>query len=509
MMIKRFSLLLIVLLLASLAPLLNSGDETAEHNHAPSLLGPSLALAEDEVEQILRYTCGMHPMIVTDEPGLCPICNMDLTPLKPATSGSGKSSKDKGEIKYWVAPMDPSYISDQPGKSPMGMDLVPVYEGDAASGEVIEIDAVTTQNMGVRTAAVEQRDVRRTIRTVGLVGYEEPKRYTVTAKVAGWIEKLYVDQLGQAVKQGQPLLDIYSPELVAAQEELLLALQQRNKSADSRFAAIADGAERLYQAAKSRLRLWDVSNAQIARLEQSGKTRKTLTLHAEHDGIVTMKMVNQGAYLKPGMTLFELSDISSVWVMADIYEFELPWVEVGQPARVILPFVGGKEIETKISYIYPYVEPKTRTVKARLEIPNPDFELKPDMFVNVRLDSRAEQNVLAVPNEAILRTGEKETLFVALGDGRFEPRQVKIGVQGDDGYTMIEQGVLAGERVVVSAQFMLDSESKLREAIQKMLNPSEPEPTTTSDAADSEDTFDDMFEDEKDTKKDDLDDMFD
>jgi Cu(I)/Ag(I) efflux system membrane fusion protein/cobalt-zinc-cadmium efflux system membrane fusion protein len=222
------------------------------------------------------------------------------------------------------------------------------------------------------------------------------------------------------------------------------------------------------------LKLWDISDRQIDRLEKTGQVAKTLTLYAPYNGVVTSKMVREGQFIKGGMELLMLSDISKVWVYADIYEYEMPWGKIGQKARILLPFVGSEPIESEVSYIYPYVEPKTRTVKARFDIDNPDFTLKPDMYVNVRLETEPVRNALAVPAEAVLHSGESQTVFVALGNGKFEPRRVKTGLQSDQGDIEILQGVLAGEHVVTSAQFMLDSESKLREAIQKMLNPEPP-----------------------------------
>lgn len=429
-----------------------------------------------------QYTCGMHPMIISDEPGTCPICNMELTPTKGDTIGQAASFTDNGErqIKYWVAPMDPTFIRDEPGKSPMGMDLVPVYEDQAGSGSTIAIDPVTAQNMGVRIATVERRDLYRLIRTVGSVDYDETKVSSINAKVDGWIEKLYVAETGQLVKKNQPLLEIYSPKLVAAQQEYLLALRNQAALKDSTFAEISAGGDRLLEAARQRLRYWDISSGQIRQLEKTGQIRKTLTLYAPYQGVVTMKMAMPGQHIKAGQELFRIGDISKVWVYADIYEYELPWIKVGQKAEVVLPFVSGKILSAEISTIYPYVEPKTRTVKARLEFANPGLELKPDMYVNVRVQAQKVQDALTIPGEAVIHSGEKQRVFVALGGGKFEPREVKIGVQDQDGFIQISQGLLEGEQVVISAQFLFDSESRLREAVQKMLEPKEAE----SDLAD-------------------------
>ena len=485
--------------------LLSTGTNRVNLDVVADLVTPVSA----EAAEHQQYTCGMHPMVITDEPGFCPICNMDLTPLK--SSGSAASSIPAGErkIKYWVAPMDPTYIRDEAGKSPMGMDLVPVYEDQAATGSIISIDPVTSQNMGVRLSPVVRKDLSRTIRTVGLVAYEESKQYSINSKIDGWVERLYASETGQFVKKGSPLLEIYSPALVSAQEEFLLARNNKHSLAQSPFPSIADGASRLLEASRRRLKLWDISDRQIARLEKTGEVSKNLTLYAPYDGIVTMKMVMEGQFIKSGMELLTLADISKVWVLADIYEYEMPWVKVGQKAKILLPYVGSEPVESKVSYIYPFVEPKTRTVKARFDLNNSDFALKPDMYVNVRLESEPVENALAVPVEAVLHSGEKMTVFVALGDGKFEPRLVKTGMQNDAGDIEIVQGLLEGENVVTSAQFMLDSESKLREAIAKMLE-RKADPVPASHDHDSGEKADDLFADDKaETKaKEDLDDLF-
>jgi len=452
-----------------------------------------------------KYTCGMHPMIIVDEPGDCPICGMELVPLKEEGGSSPTPASGERKIKYWVAPMDPTYIRNEPGKSPMGMDLVPVYEDEATGGSIITIDPVTAQNMGVRTGTVERRTLKRRIKTVGIVDYVEPKQFTVNTKINGWVEKLYVAETGQQVIKGQKLLDIYSPELVTAQEEYLLALANYNGVKQSPFPEVVDGARRLLEASRNRLIFWDISDRQIEKLEQDGKASRTLTIHAPYKGIVTSKNVEEGMFIKGGMALLKIADISRVWVNADIYEYELPWVSVGQDADIVLPFAGGKTVKGKISYIYPYVEPKTRTVKARIELENKNLELKPEMYVNVRVFSNPVSNAIAVPAEAVLHSGEKQTVFVALGQGKFEPRQVKTGVQDEDGFIEVVQGLFEGDKVVISAQFMLDSESKLREAIAKML---EPKKTGSTNAENTDTGLDDLFGDEKKSKKENLDELF-
>lgn len=418
-----------------------------------------------------------------------------------ADAHADEATTEERKIKYWAAPMDPTYIRNEPGKSPMGMDLIPVYEDEGNSGSTIVIDPVTAQNMGVRTASVVKGDISKRIRTVGVIAYEESRQYSVNSKIAGWVEVLHVSKTGQNVNKGAALLEIYSPELVSAQEEYLLALSGYESARDSSVSALADSSKRLLDAAKRRLQLWDISSRDIRKLEQSRQVRKTMTLYAPYGGIVTMKMVNEGMYIKPGKMLFEISDLSQVWVYADLYENEIPFVKVGQQARVTLPYAGEEPRSAKVDYLYPYVEAKTRTVKARLEFANPDLSLRPDMYVNVEIQTEPYRNVLSVPGQAVINSGDKQTVFIALGEGKFEPRLVKTGLQGDDGMIEIREGVAAGEKVVISAQFMLDSESRLREVISKMLEPE-------SDMATGIEGGEDLFGDEEPPSKEKLDELF-
>jgi Cu(I)/Ag(I) efflux system membrane fusion protein/cobalt-zinc-cadmium efflux system membrane fusion protein len=423
----------------------------------------------------------MHPFIIQDEPGLCPICGMQLTPLKPGTGGSAQTPAER-KVKFWKSSMDPNYVRNEPGKDTMGMDLVPVYEDGGTSGG-IAVDPVTQQSMGVRTASVEVRDLNRSLRAIGLVTFDEARQFAVNSKIEGWIEKLYVNQSGQPVRKGQPLLEIYSPDLVAAQQEYLLALESSKRQTASPFPEIAEGGKRLLEAAHSRLRYWDISEQQINQLEQTKQVKKTLTLYSPNSGIVTMKKALQGMRVMAGEELLQIADLSQVWVNAEIYEQDLPWVKVGQSARVELPYARGKVFEGKVDYIYPYLEGMTRTVKARIVFDNPGLELKPDMYANVQIATESIKGALAIPADAILRSGEGAVVFVAKGDGKFDPRQVDTGANGDDGFVQIRSGLNAGDQVVTSAQFMLDSESKLREAIQKMTEPQAPAAAPSTSAA--------------------------
>ena len=378
------------------------------------------------------------------------------------------SSGTERKVKYWKSSMEPGYVRDKPGKDTMGMDLVPVYEDENTEAGGISIDPVTIQNMGVRTATVTRRDLRRTIRAVGLVTYEDQARFSVNSKIEGWIERLHVNQTGQFVKKGQALMEIYSPELVAAQQEYLLALESSKRLSGSSLASAAEGGQRLLEAARTRLAYWDINEAQIRELEKTGQVRKRMTLYSPFSGVVTMKQANEGMRVMGGEELLQISDISRVWINADIFEYELPWVHPGQPAQVEIPFAAGKALAGKIGYIYPYVQNETRTVKARIELANPGFMLKPDMYANVLIEGRPSAGALSIPGNAVLNSGKGQTVFVALGEGRFEPRAVSTGVSDEQGYVQVLSGLMEDETVVTSAQFLLDSESNLREAVQKM-----------------------------------------
>ncbi len=377
------------------------------------------------------------------------------------------------KIKYWKAPMDPNYISDKPGKSPMGMDLVPVYEEEGEAdfpASTIRIDPATVQNMGVRIAPVTKQVLKKTIRTYGNVTYDEKRIYAVSTKFDGWVEKLYVDFEGEKVSKGQPLFEIYSPELVSAQQEYLLALQQYASLADSAYPDIRESASRLLEAARTRLRYWDLSERQIRLIEKEGRIRKTLVVHSPASGVVIKKNAVEGHFVKAGEHQYEIADLSKVWVDVDIYEYELPWIRQGMPAVMELAYIPGRRYHGRILYIYPYLSPKTRTGRLRLVFDNPGYKLKPGMYANVYLEASVPGKQLTVAQEAVIDTGVRKIVFVAKGKGRFEPRRVELGVEVDKGRFQVLKGLKEGEKVVVSAQFLLDSESRLQEAIQKMLD---------------------------------------
>ena len=370
--------------------------------------------------------------------------------------------QDERKIKYWVAPMDPNFISDRPGKSPMGMDLVPVYEDKSGGSEsVIIIDPTVVQNTGIMTTPVEIRSIFKEIRTIGLVDYDETRYTHIHTKVKGWIERLYVNFTGQRVKKNQALLDIYSPELVSTQEEYLSALSSLTTS--------NIGSEALLRSTRDRLSNWDITSEQIDKLERTGKVSKVMTLYSPFNGIVVEKKALAGMSVVEGMNLYAIADLSKVWVYADIYEFELPWLEEQQEAEMTLTYIPGKKFKGKVAYIYPYLDSKTRTIKVRLEFDNENGELKPGMYANIVIKAAERKNSIVIPKESVIHSGERDIVFISYGKGKFEPREVTLGVSGEGGYYEVLDGLTGNEMVVTSGQFMLDSESSLREAVRKRL----------------------------------------
>ncbi len=378
------------------------------------------------------------------------------------TAAPGVASPDERKILYWRAPMDPTEIYDKPGKSKMGMDLVPVYADQATGGEQVKIDPVTQQNMGVRVRLAEMAPLRKTITTYGNVTYNETKITDINSKFDGWLEKIHVAYTGQMVTAGEPLFDIYSPALVSAQEEFLVARRALG-------AMQGNSGDDLLASARRRLANWDVPLDQIATVERTGTVQKTLTMRSPVNGTVIVKKGEKGTAIKAGATVFRIADLGTVWVEAHIYEYEIPWITVGQKARMTLPSQPGKVYTSEVSYIYPYVATKTRDVVARLVFDNPDLQLKPEMYGDITIEVDLQREGLVIPSEAVIRTGKRDLVFIAGGEGNFTPREVTLGLSLGDGRQQVLAGLVADEAVVTSGQFLLDSESKLREAVQKMI----------------------------------------
>jgi Cu(I)/Ag(I) efflux system membrane fusion protein len=373
-----------------------------------------------------------------------------------------------GEILYWVAPMDPNYRRDKPGKSPMGMDLVPVYaDPDSAARDVVSIDPVVVQNLGVRTARVERGNLWRLIQTVGYVSFDERKLSHVHLRTSGWIEKLYVNSDGERVKQGDVLFELYSRELVNAQEEYVQAL-----GGDNAY---------LRRAARARLAALGMSGEQIREIGTSRQAVQQVRVLARQDGIVHALNAREGMYVEPKMEIMTLADLSSIWLLVDVFERQAEWVAVGQPAEVRLAYLPGQVWEGEVEFVYPTIDPKTRTLRARLRFDNPDEALKPDMYGDVRIYAGPKSDVLSIPREALIRTGHSERVVVALGDGRFSARAVVSGMESGD-WVEIVSGLAEVDHVVVSGQFLIDSEASLRASFGRMGTDSPPDASVLSPA---------------------------
>jgi Cu(I)/Ag(I) efflux system membrane fusion protein len=373
-----------------------------------------------------RYRCPMHPSFVADRPGDCPICGMKLVAFTATPQGSP----------------------------------TPVLPGRA----VVSLSPERRRMLGLQTVAVRVEPLARRIRTSGRVAVDERRLHHVHTKYEAYVEHLYVDFVGRPVRKGEPLVSLYSPELLAAQEEYLLAGRARGDLARSTVAEVSEAASGLLDAARQRLRLWDVRDADIARLEATGEAQRTLDLHSPAGGYVVGKAAYHGMRVTPADTLFDIADLSSVWVLADVYESDLAAVRVGLPAEVALTYVPGAPLRATVTNVAPTVDDKTRTVQVRLEVDNREGRLKPEMFADVVL-STAEGDGLVVPESAVVHTGERDLVFVARPDGRLEPRAVRLGGRAGAGRE-VRAGVQAGENVVTPANFLLDSESSLRAALE-------------------------------------------
>jgi len=413
------------------------------------------------------YTCGMHPQIIKKEPGNCPICGMALVPVPDHAAKAPAAAPASGErkIKYWKSSMNPGEVSPKPGKDSMGMDLIPVYEeaDTPENGAAVQLDAATIQRMNLKTGLVTRGPVLREFRTVGTIAYDEAGLRDITTKYEGWIEKLFVDTTWTAVKAGDPLFEIYSPDLYNAELNYLVALRGADAGSEGPIA----------RAALARLKLFDLSDDAIADLRKRGEASRTFVYRAPAAGVVIEKNAIAGQMIKAGERVFRLADLSRVWALAQIYEQDLPFVRAGQDATVRVTYGPERTLDGKVDLLLPQVEDQTRTATARIVLPNPDGALRPGMFVDVRFAAQIATDAVLVPDLAVLRSGERDTVFVARDDGSFEPREVRLGVRSQSDRYQVLSGLAGGERVVTSGQFMLDSESQLRDAIQKMLNASD------------------------------------
>lgn len=393
------------------------------------------------------------------------------TPAGPAATEPAGAAQTR-RVLYWVDPMHPAYKSDRPGIAPdCGMELVPVYadEIEPPSGMApgtVRLSPERQQLIGVRTGRVEVQPVRRVIRAAARLAYDETRITHVHSKVEGWIEEVFVNYTGAPVRAGQPLFTIYSPELVSAQQEYLIALKARREMAESAVPELARSAEALYEAAQQKLKLWDVSDEQIRRLEATGQPQRTLTFHSPHSGFVLAKQAFEHLRVTRDTELYTLADLSRIWALAEVYEYEAGLIRLGQRATLSLAYAPGQAYQGQLTFIHPELDPQTRTLKVRLEFPNPGLRLRPEMFGTAEIQVNLGAQ-LVVPAEAVVDSGTKQWVFLARGEGYFEPREVMLGPR-TDGYHTVVAGLRAGDTVVTSANFLIDSESRLKAAVAQM-----------------------------------------
>ena len=431
----------------------------------------------------------MNPRHHYDQPGKAPD-GMNLVPQyagrtasspadQEADSSAAGGNKTPGltpgdgdrKVLYWYDPMHPAYKSGKPGIAPdCGVELVPKYADDPAMAKMppgtVTISPEKQVLAGVRTAVVERKPLVRDIRTTAQIVADETRIAHVHVKVTGYIDKVYVDFVGQLVKKGQPLFTLYSPDLVSTQEEYLIAKRGNATLGNAPFQEISQGSQSLLQSAKERLKLWDISDDQIRQLDETGTVSKELTFYSPIAGFVTDRKAFPQTSVTPDTELYTVSDLSTVWADADVYEYEVPFVHLGQRVLLTLSYYPGKTYSGTVSYVYPTVDPQTRTVKVRIQLPNPDFLLKPQMFADAQLKVDYGTKVL-VPEEAVLNSGTEQHVFVVHDGGVFEPRTVSVGPVVD-GAAVILSGLKAGETIVVSGNFLIDSESGLKDAMSGM-----------------------------------------
>ncbi len=388
--------------------------------------------------------------------------------LKLFSARDAASGPAARKILYWQDPMHPAYTSNKPGTAPdCGMDLVPVYaDGGEASANLppgaVRISAEKQQLIGVQYGEATYQSVSKTLRATGRVTYDETKIVRIHPRFEGWIEEVFADFTGKQVRRGEPLLSLYSPELWQTQQEFLLARRGRNELSESPFREAVNASASLYEAARRRLELWDINAAQIKELETSGQPLRAMLIYAPGDGFVLTRNAFPKQRVTPETELYVLADLSTVWVQAEVYEYEASEIKLGQTALLTLAAQPGRSIRGKVSYLAPQLDSATRTLKVRIAAPNPGFALKPEMFANVELNIDYGRHVV-VPQEAVLDSGKEQTVFVARAEGYFEPRQVTLGAQVENN-VIILSGLKAGERVVTSANFLIDSESRLKSA---------------------------------------------
>lgn len=417
-----------------------------------------------------KYHCPMHPTVVSDQPGLCPICNMKLVKSPEAAATPATSPEPK--VLFYRSPMDARQTSPVPAKDSMGMDYLPVFEGETTSKlEVdglasVELDVTRQQLIGLRTARVDRGPVGGALRTVARVSVDETRVRRVNVKVPGYVERVFVDFVGKPVRKGQPLFAMYSPEVLAAENEFLIASRAQSPG--------------MVAASRRKLELWDVPEAELQRLEREGAAARAVTFVSPASGVITRKELVEGTRLEAGAMPYEVVDLSTVWVLAEVYETELRFVSPGLTARLILSAFPGKHFDGAVLFIDPLLDPKTRTTRVRLAFANPDGALRPEMFGEVTI-ARPANDVLRVPADALIRSGADDVVFLSRDEGRFEPRRVTVGEVGRE-FAEVLDGLSEGDAVVTRANFLVDSESRLRASLARMSPPKLPEEAAVDDA---------------------------
>jgi Cu(I)/Ag(I) efflux system membrane fusion protein len=410
----------------------------------------------------------MHPAVELDHPSDCPTCGMKLE--KVDESGAFEVPPGERRLVFYRSPMDPRQTSHTPRKDEMGMDYLPVYldelqpSGPVTGLVTVKIDPARQQLIGLVTAEVAPGAIGGALRTTGRVAADETRIHRVNVKFGGFVEQVQADFVGQLVQRGEPLFSIYSPELLAAQEDLLLALKTQQGLASSR--GLASDGQDLVASARRKLQLWDVPAATVARIEQAGQPERTITVLSPVSGVVVKKEVVPGMRIEAGGMPYELWDLTSVWVLADVYETDLQHVKVGAPATLTFKALPGKEYQGRVAFIDPVLDPKTRTAKVRVSLANPGAALKPEMFGEVVLRS-APRQALRIPADAVIDSGTRSVVFVALGDGKFQPRVVRLGASDGD-HVEVQDGLAAGDKIVTRANFLVDSESRLKASLQAL-----------------------------------------
>lgn len=402
------------------------------------------------------WTCGMHPSVRLKEPGQCPICNMQLVPVEKMDKNSGKMKGDPDRE------MDEMQNVNEMDHRMHGMGSIRKPK-DGNSKSIFTVSPERQQRIGVKTEEIKVRPMTKKIRTVGLVELDETKIEHIHTKFSGWIDEVFVDYTFQHVKKGDPLFSIYSPELVSTQEEYLLALRSNKILSDNQFSEIREGSNSLVKASRRRLKLWDVSENQIKELERTGKVTESVLVYSPITGHVTLKNAFNNMYVEPNTRIYTIADHTTAWVNADIYESDISLIKEGQKARITVESLPGEVFEGKVSFIWPHLMAKTRTTKARLEFPNPDLKLLPEMYANVNIDIPMK-TTLTVPDSAVLQTGKQNIVFVDKGNGNMEIRKVELGHEAE-GYYEVLRGLEKGDKVVSRANFLIDAESKIQSAV--------------------------------------------